>query len=208
MTGACVPSLATVAQSESHNGESFLGDWLHWLWWCWQSNIWLHHDGDHIFNFIFLVWDLLLAQVPEKILQMTLTLSLNLEHIPIQFRIPMRSGRYLTINLEAQLETIFMAFIFCKISKLKYRNWFNVHLQCSPVGFMASLTIVLAAYSCYAFTRLSVAADPILIQVQVQLYLVCSLHFPRTVLAHLFCYKLVFIGNKKLYASLPPENNW
>ena len=33
----------------------------------------------------------------------------------------MRSGRYLTINLPAQLETIFMAFIFCKISKLKYK---------------------------------------------------------------------------------------
>ena len=54
--------------------------------------------------------------------------------------------------------------------------------------------------------RLS-ATDPIFIQVQDQLYLVCSLHFPRPVLAHLFCYKLVFIGNKKLYASLPPENN-
>ena len=103
--------------------------------------------------------------------------NLKLKDIPIQFRIPMRSGRYLTINLEAQLETIFMAFIFCKISKLKYRNWFNVHLQCSPVGFIASLTIVLAAYSCYAFARLSVAVDPILIQVQVQFYLVCSLHF-------------------------------
>ena len=53
MTGACVPRLVTVAHSESHNGESFLGDWLHWLWWCWQSNIWLHHEGDYHLEFYF-----------------------------------------------------------------------------------------------------------------------------------------------------------
>ena len=54
------------------------------------------------------------------------------------------------------------------------------------------------------------APDPIFIQVQDQLNLLSEASAPlspASLLAHLFRYKLVFIGNKKLYASLPPENN-
>ena len=52
----------------------------------------------------------------------------KLIHIPIQFTICMRSRRCLTINLQAQFETIFMGFIFCKISNLVNKPWDCDHL--------------------------------------------------------------------------------
>ena len=110
----------------------------------------------------------------------------------------MRSGRYLTINLPAQLETIFMAFIFCKISELKYKLIFKNPLIRSQTCKYWDIdnNDVLGSRAAPGFRNWP---QPLKFKIR---NIETSLVFPSI---SFLPYKLVFIAHKLFYASIPPS---